>query len=61
MLHNTSEMTSDLNPDKFTDRPHEQVEDMAQKGEKQSRQGGFANMGPSKQVLPSILYILAVD
>lgn len=42
-------MTSN-NPGNFANRPHEEVENIAQKGGQASHQGGFASMDTQKQV-----------
>lgn len=44
-------MTSNPNPGNFANRPHDEVEDIAQKGGHASQgRGGFASMDEDKQV-----------
>jgi hypothetical protein len=43
-------MSDNTNPGNFSNRPQEQVEDIARKGGQSSHSGGFASMDPSKQV-----------
>ncbi|KAJ5981968.1 hypothetical protein N7451_012068 [Penicillium sp. IBT 35674x] len=42
-------MSDNTNPGNFANRPHEEVENIAQKGGQSSHQGGFASMDPQKQ------------
>ncbi|KAE8419243.1 hypothetical protein BDV36DRAFT_252237 [Aspergillus pseudocaelatus] len=43
-------MASNTNPGNFSNRPHEEVENIARKGGQSSHSGGFASMDPDKQV-----------
>lgn len=47
-------MTSNDNPGNFANRPHEEVENIAQKGGQSSHSGGFASMDTDKQVIISL-------
>ncbi|GMG30218.1 unnamed protein product [Aspergillus oryzae var. brunneus] len=42
-------MASNTNPGNFSNRPHEEVENIARKGGQSSHSGGFASMDPEKQ------------
>ncbi|KAF7592285.1 hypothetical protein BBP40_000416 [Aspergillus hancockii] len=42
-------MASNTNPGNFSNRPHEEVENIARKGGQSSHQGGFASMDTQKQ------------
>lgn len=44
-------MASNANPGNFSNRPHEQVENIASKGGQSSHASGFAHMDESKQVV----------
>lgn len=44
-------MSSNKNPGNFANRPHDEVENIAQKGGQSSHSGGFASMDPGKQVI----------
>jgi general stress protein YciG len=43
-------MSDNSNPGNFSNRPHEEVENIARKGGQSSHQGGFASMYADKQV-----------
>lgn len=43
-------MSDNTNPGNFSNRPQEQVENIARKGGQSSHSGGFASMDSSKQV-----------
>lgn len=43
-------MSSNTNPGNFSNRPEEEVQNIARKGGQSSHAGGFANMDPDKQV-----------
>ncbi|KAE8330819.1 hypothetical protein BDV39DRAFT_170061 [Aspergillus sergii] len=42
-------MASNTNPGNFSNRPQEEVENIARKGGQSSHSGGFASMDPEKQ------------
>ncbi|OQD73128.1 hypothetical protein PENDEC_c017G06977 [Penicillium decumbens] len=42
-------MSDNPNPGNFSNRPHEEVENIARKGGQSSHQGGFASMDADKQ------------
>ncbi|KAL3479195.1 hypothetical protein BJX99DRAFT_222663 [Aspergillus californicus] len=42
-------MADNPNPGNFSNRPHEEVENIARKGGQSSHAGGFASMDPNKQ------------
>jgi hypothetical protein len=50
-------MSDNPNPGNFSNRPHEEVENIARKGGQSSHQSGFASMDSDKQVSKSILYL----
>ncbi|KAE8392319.1 hypothetical protein BDV23DRAFT_151496 [Aspergillus alliaceus] len=43
-------MASNTNPGNFSNRPQEEVQNIASKGGQSSHRGGFASMDPEKQV-----------
>ncbi|KAJ5174064.1 uncharacterized protein N7500_001995 [Penicillium coprophilum] len=42
-------MSDNPNPGNFSNRPHEEVENIARKGGQSSHRSGFASMDPEKQ------------
>lgn len=50
-------MSDNSNPGNFANRPHEEVQNIAQKGGQSSHQGGFASMDADKQVSESVYYV----
>lgn len=52
-------MASNTNPGNFSNRPHEEVENIARKGGQSSHSGGFASMDPEKQVGFSSITLLS--
>ena len=49
-------MSDNPNPGNFSNRSHEEVENIARKGGQSSHQSGFASMDSDKQVSNSIVY-----
>lgn len=55
-------MASNTNPGNFANRPHDEVENIAQKGGHASHgRGGFASMDEAKQVCFSILFTVSIE
>lgn len=50
-------MSNNTNPSNFSNRPHQEVENIASKGGQSSHQSGFATMDADKQVSESITII----
>ncbi|CAG8202147.1 unnamed protein product [Penicillium nalgiovense] len=50
-------MSDRPNPGNFSNRPHEEVENIARNGGQSSHQSGVASMGSDKQVSNSIVYL----